>query len=425
MSATLFTNAKVIDGSGEAAFQGDVLVEGNRIKTVAREAGAIAADGAEVIDCAGQTLMPGMVCAHCHITFANTSTLEALGEIPTEEHVLLSARNAKAYLDHGFTSINSMASAKSRLDIVIRNAINNGEIPGPRMLAASPELTVSSGLGDVRLLHMKRDSFAIICDGADEFRREARVMVREGVDTLKINPSGDEFVPHAKAEHTVMTEDEIAAVAQVGHAVGLRVAAHARSAKSVKLSLKHGIQLINHATFADEEARDMLEEARDWCFVMPTLGITYATAYEASDWGITPDVAEQIGMPREFRIGCENMKDLKKRGVRVLPGGDYGFAWNPTAHDARDLVHMVEHMDFTPMESLVSITKWGGELMMHPGELGLITEGALADLLVVNGDPLKDLAVLQDPDNLRAIMKDGGFHKAPDPHAAGVRQAAE
>ena len=95
MSATLFTNAKVIDGSGEAAFQGDVLVEGNRIKTVAREVGAIAANGADVVDCGGATLMPGMVCAHCHITFANTSTLEALGEIPTEEHVLLSARNAK------------------------------------------------------------------------------------------------------------------------------------------------------------------------------------------------------------------------------------------------------------------------------------------------------------------------------------------
>ena len=92
-------------------------------------------------------------------------------------------------------------------------------------------------------------------------------------------------------------------------------------------------------------------------------------------------------MPREFPAGVENMKDLKKRGVRVLPGGDYGFAWNPTAHDARDLALMVEHMDFTPMEALVSITKWGGELMMHPGELGLITEGALADLLIVDGDP--------------------------------------
>ncbi len=425
MSATLFTNVTIIDGSGEAPFAGEVLVVGNRIKTVSREHGAISADGAEVVDGMGATLMPGMVCAHCHITFANTSTLEALGEIPTEEHVLLSARNAKKYLDHGFTSINSMASAKSRLDIVIRNAINNGELPGPRMLAATPELTVSSGLGDVRLLHMKRDSFAIICDGPDEFRREARVMVREGVDTLKINPSGDEFVPHAKAEHTVMTEAEIAAVAEVGHAVGLRIAAHARSANSVKLSLKHGIQLINHATFADEEARDMLEEAKDWCFVMPTLGITYATAYEAGDWGITPEVAEHLGMPREFRMGVENMKDLKKRGVRVLPSGDYGFAWNPTAHDARDLALMVEHMDFTPMEALVSITKWGGELMMHPGELGLITEGALADILLVDGDPLKDLSILVGPDKLRAIMKDGSFHKAPDPHADSVREAAE
>ena len=158
--------------------------------------------------------------------------------------------------------------------MVIRNAIEEGRIPGPRMLAATPELTPTAGLGDVRLYHRHRETFAMICDGAEEFRRTARSLVREGVDTLKINPSGDEFVPHARAERTVMTEAEIDAVCEVGRAHGKRVAAHARSARAVELCLKHGVELINHATFADAAARDALEAAKDRVFVMPTIGIT-------------------------------------------------------------------------------------------------------------------------------------------------------
>ena len=127
----------------------------------------------------------------------DTPDLEGLGFVPPEEHTLRTMMNARKMLDQGFTGCNSAASAKARLDVVIRNAINAGEIPGPRTLAASPELATTAGLGDVRLRHMHRETFAIICDGADEFRKVAREMVREGVDTLKINPSGDEFIPHS------------------------------------------------------------------------------------------------------------------------------------------------------------------------------------------------------------------------------------
>ena len=119
----------------------------------------------------------------------DTPDLEGLGFVPPEEHMLRTVRNAKKMLDQGFTACNSAASAKPRLDVVLRNAINAGDFPGPRTLAASPEMTVTSGLGDVRLMHMHRETFAVICDGAEEFRKMARLMVREGVDTLKINPS--------------------------------------------------------------------------------------------------------------------------------------------------------------------------------------------------------------------------------------------
>ncbi|HEY2891220.1 MAG TPA: amidohydrolase family protein [Dongiaceae bacterium] len=424
MDAIVFSNASIIDGSGAKPFPGEVRIQGNRIAVLARDGAGVPRENARHVDAGGAMLMPGMVEAHAHVSFANTPDLHSLGDIPPEEHTLLAAENARIYLDRGFTSLNSMAAAKPRLDVVIRNAIEAGQIPGPRMLAATPEMTPTAGLGDVRLYHRYRETFAVICDGPEEFRKTARTYVREGVDTLKINPSGDEFVPHARAEQTVMTEAEIDAVCEVGRAHGKRIAAHARSSNAVELCVKHGVQLINHATFADEKARDALEAAKDRVFVMPTIGITYSTLFEAQKWGITTEAATSMGMRREMEQGALAMRDLKKRGVRILPGGDYGFAWNRIGDDARDLEHFVNLFGFTPMEAIIAATRWGGEIMMKPGELGVIKQGALADLLLVDGDPSSDIKILQDPNRLLAIMKDGHFHKQPAARSQAAKSAA-
>ena len=169
-------------------------------------------------------------------------------------------------LDAGFTVCFSAASAKPRLDIVLRNAIDSGDFPGPRTLAASPEMTVSAGLGDVRLYHMYRENFAVVCDGADEFREFSRTMVREGVDTLKINVSGDAGTPPSPADTTVMNEAEVAAVCDVAHAHGKRVAAHARSAESVKMCLRHGVEVIYHATLLDDGGHGCAGGCKGRCF---------------------------------------------------------------------------------------------------------------------------------------------------------------
>ena len=416
MSDVMFTNVRIFDGGGEAPFSGDVLVQGNRISRVVKTGyGARSAPvaGAQVIDGAGAFLMPGMVEAHTHFSWNDQPSLDAIQRMPPEEHILWCAEVAKRYLDMGWTSCVGAAAAKPRLDVVIRNAINAGEIPGPRMLAATPEMTVSGGLGDVRLWHLHRETFAIVCDGPEEFRKVARQMVREGVDTLKINPSGDEFVPWARAQQTVMNDAEVEAVCEVARQRGKRVAAHARSAESVKMCLRHGVDLIFHATFADAEAIDGLEKAKDRVFVVPTIGISYATLNEAAPWGLTTSVAEGLGMRRELEHAIGVMQELKRRGVRILPGGDYGFAWNPVGRNARDLEHFVTLLGFTPMEAIVAATRLGGEIMMQGHELGQVKPGFLADLVLVNGNPAQDVKLLQDADRFLAIMKDGAFHKAP------------
>ncbi len=412
MPPILFSNVRVLDCSGALPFDGAVLIAGERIVRIAQAGQTIDAPDALRIDGRGGTLMPGLVEPHAHLSFTNFSQSVQMGDIPPEDHAIMTLHNARIMLDQGFTSCNSAAAAKGRLDIVVRDAINRGDFPGPRLLAASPELTVTGGLGDPSLSHIPRENFGYICDGADQFRRAARYFLREGVDTLKINISGDEGVPWARAHQTVMTDAEVEAVCEVARSRGKRVAAHTRSAESVKMALRHGVDILYHCTLIDDEACAQLEAQRERVFVAPTLGNTYAVLHEATAWGITPEAARERGIERELLTGIENMKALQRRGVRVMPGGDYGFAWNPIGANARDIEHFVNLLGFSPMEAILAATKMGGEIMLRGHELGQIKAGYLADLLLIDGDPLQDVGLLRQRDKLRAIMKDGVLYKS-------------
>jgi imidazolonepropionase-like amidohydrolase len=232
-------------------------------------------------------------------------------------------------------------------------------------------------------------------------------MCREGIDTLKINPSGDTLLPRARSGQTVMTEAEVAAVCSVASAHGRRVAAHARSAESVKLCLRHGVRIIYHANLADEEACDLLEAHKRDVFVAPTIGWTVAMLERGPEFGRAREPEERAILESELEATIETMRELKRRGVRVLPGGDYGFAWNPNGSNARDLEHFVRLLGFSPMEAILAATRLGGEMMMMDGALGQVRTGYLADLLLVRGNPLQDVRILQDKRSLLAVMKDG------------------
>jgi imidazolonepropionase-like amidohydrolase len=416
MSNTLFTNVRILDGSGGNPVPGSVLVQGNRIRAVGRSNAAIPTAGATVIDGAGATLMPGMCEAHTHFSWNDAATLSAIQTMPLEEHVLWCAKVAKKYLEAGFTSCVGAACAKPRLDVVIRNAIEAGQIPGPRYLAASQEITVLGALGDETLPHLPfpEFSFGVNVSGAEEMRKAVRLFLKYGVDSIKLNLSGDNFTPQSPAETGWMTDAEVAAAMEEVRMRGKRGTAHARSAASVKQALRHGIDVIYHASYTDTETLDMLEEARDRVFVAPGIAILYAMLHEAEPWGITHDKAVQMGYQHEWDHAIESLKAMHKRGVRILFGGDYGFAFTPHGQNARDLEFFVKYLGFTPGEAIRCATKYGGEIMMRPGELGQIKEGYLADLLLVDGDPMANLAILRDPKRLLAVMKDGVFAKQPD-----------
>jgi imidazolonepropionase-like amidohydrolase len=417
MESVLFTNVRVLEGDPRTPpFAGSVLVEGNRIKRVSRSGTGAATGAATVIDGAGATLMPGMTEAHTHFSWNDAATLAGIQTMPLEEHVLWCAKVARRYLEAGFTSCVGAACAKPRLDVVIRNAINSGQIPGPRYLAASQEITVPGGLGDETLPHLPfpEFSFGVNVSGAEDMRRAVRMFLKYGVDSIKLNLSGDNFVPDAPAETSWMTDAEVAAAMEEVRLRGKRGAAHARSAASVKQALRHGIDVIYHASFSDEESLDMLEAAKSRVFVAPGIAILYAMLHEAEPYGITHAKAVQMGYQVEWDAAIESLRAMHKRGVRILFGGDYGFAFTPHGQNARDLEFFVKYLGFTPAEAIRCATVYGGEIMMRGHELGQVREGFLADLLLVDGDPLANIAILRDPARILAVMKDGRFAKSPE-----------
>ncbi|MEZ5831763.1 MAG: amidohydrolase family protein [Dongiaceae bacterium] len=415
MGTVLFTNIRIFDGTGEPSYLGEVLVQGNRIKHVGRGSRTVPANGHMVIDGAGATLMPGMTEAHTHFSWNNAATLEAIFRMPPEEHTLLAAQSAKTYLDMGWTSCVGAAAAKPRLDVVIRNAIDSGQIPGPRYLAASQEIATLGGLGDTTPPHVdaKELSFGWVVSGPEEMRKAVRTFIKFGCDTIKLNLSGEEMTS-CPANHSPMSEEEVAMAVAEARRRGLRVAAHARSDESVRQCLRHGIEVIYHASYSSDETIDMLAAQKDKFFVGPGLAWLVNTARNAGKFGIAPDSPLGIYYERELQIAVETMRKMHRRGIRVVPGGDYGFAWTPHGTNAKDLEYFVDMVGMTSTEALVSATRMGGELMGRPGELGQLKPGYLADILLVDGDPVANIRILQDKSRILAVMKDGTFHRTPD-----------
>lgn len=405
-SKILFKNIRILDSTGKLPYDGSVLIERERIVSVG-EVSDSAADGALVIDGQGKkTLMSGLVDAHTHLTWNNAPTLDALTSLKLEEHVLHTANSARTYLDCGYTMCFGAASAQPRLDIVIKGAIKSGMIPGPRTLANTPEITTTGGA--------IVPSISRYADGPHEMRKIVREFIMLGADNIKLSMTGDDIHEYMRSQETYFTLEETKAAVEEAHNRGKRVCGHARSAASVKHCLEADVDMIYHASFIDEEGMVMLEEKKDQVFVAPAINfpLTSCTG-EAIPYGLTPEMAEKKGLKHEVEVACKAMHEMRKRGIRVLPGGDFGFAWAPHGTYARDLKHFVDLFGYTPMESILAATALGGELMGYPDDLGKVQPGYYADVILVDGDPLADITILQDTSKLHAIVINGHLHKDP------------
>lgn len=406
MNPILFTNIMIFDGSGRLPFPGEVRVLSNRIDVVAEGERQIDRAGAELIDGRGMTLMPGMVEGHAHLSWPSSveRVVNAM-KLPPEEHLLVTAQNARITLDHGFTSAYSAGSLGERFEVALRDMIDAGFLPGPRLRASSLEKGAEGVMG--------------VPEGHDPthdrdiagLRAYVKAMAEQGMDSIKFLMSSDDAFAPGGSQTLMYSEEEAQAIGEAAREAGIWLACHAQAAEAVKRAVRAGFRCIYHCTYADEEALDMLEARKHEVFTAPAAGLLYARVHEAQAFGIGRAEAERMGAVS----GLERMQALyprmKKRGIRVLPGGDYGFPYNPVGRDARDLELFVDLLGFTPVEALVAATRHGGEAMAM--EVGEVKAGKLADLLLVDGDPTQDVTILQDKARIPVVMKDGRFHRAP------------
>lgn len=408
MSATVFTGVRVFDGSGTPPFPAEVRVEGERIVQVAREA-AVPREGARIVDGRGGVLMPGLVEAHAHLSWPTSVERFVPGmSLPEQDLVLNTARNARILLDHGFTSAYSAGALDRTVEITLKAAIDAGGMPGPRLVPSSVEREppIESAMMDPG----KVDEHG---RGPEAVRAFVKGCAALGAKSLKFLLSGESALKPGASMELLYTEDEARAAGEQARESDVWLTAHAHAAEAVKMGLRHGFRVLYHCTYADEEALDMMEARKDEIFVAPTLGIVQATLD-----AVPPPHFDMRHMKEDAAIVLERQRrlvpELRRRGVRVLPGGDYGFPFNPNGRNARDLELFVRHLGYTPAEALSAATMLGGQIIGLDGELGMVREGFLADLLLVDGDPCQDVAILQDKSRLSAIMKDGRFHKSPE-----------
>jgi len=409
---TIITNGQLVDGKGGPPVpDAAVVIHDGRITYAgpAARAPQVAPD-VQRIDARGGTIMPGLVEAHYHATYFNVEALEDLDiKYPVEYVTLLAANNAKLALECGYTAARSGGSLFN-VDVWLKKAINNDITAGPRLAASGREICGVGGLmdwnPDFRKIGM--DGLVLLINGPDEARAAVRKLVKDGVEWVKTYPTGDAAAPDTNDHHTLcMTFEEMHAVVATAHNHGMKVTGHCRATEGIKNALRAGYDTLEHATFIDDESLDMLL-ARNTP-VVPALYFELASIERGPEFGLSQRVID--GHQETLDGGVESCRRILRAGGRLGMGGDYGFGWNPHGNYARELTFFVKQVGFTPLETITCATKTGAEIMGRGDEFGTVEAGKLADLLIVDGDVLADISLLEDRRRFIAVMQ-GGLVKA-------------
>lgn len=389
-TGVLFRGCRLIDGLANQARSGvDVLVEDERIKMIETGISVMAAKrGWTIIPAEGYTLLPGLIDCHTHFCL-DAAESDAIGSMLMELEgmtLLRAARNACIALKAGVTTVRELGS-RNRLDLVLRDAINTGLVKGPRIVASGLPITITGGHGF---------RFGREADGIDEVRKAAREQLRAGVDVLKVMSSGAAMATEGNVGSQEMGLAEIQAVVEEGRRAGKKVASHAQRDESVITSTRAGVDSVEHAFLASEEAIGVLRECDT--FLVPTLVVT-ACAIES-------EVATEAVRARVMEIrsmhwaSCEHAIAL---GVKLATGTDAGMPGVTPGLVAKE-VELLHERGLGPMQAIQAATRNAAELLGIDSQVGTVTPGKLADLIFVSGDPLEDLTCLERP----ALVMKGG-----------------
>ncbi len=401
-------NGLIIDATGAEAYPGSLFAKGNRIAEVRR--GPVAAsefNARRVVDAKGGAIMPGMTDGHWHPSYYNARTISDLDIMsPIEETMIHGVRHCQMMLECGFTMA-LCAGAHHRVDVVLRNSVNAGEIPGPRMLAAGRDICCTAGLTDWNPNWWKLglEGLTIIADGEDEIRKAVRLNVKESADVIKFFVSGEGASFGCNQFQLTCTRGELDAYVDEVHRRGKLASTHVRDRVGSRWCAEAGVDIINHATYADDETLEIIRE-KDLTMV-PALGYIFGVFENGEQFGLDEAFRKASFAAEDRESGCEVIRKAHKLGIRVVTGGDYGFAWVPHGGYAKDLGYFANHMGFTPMEAIIAATRHGAELLRIGADCGTLEAGKFADFLVVDGNPLDDISILADRRRIEWVFKDG------------------
>ncbi len=404
----LIHNGQIVDGTGAQPVAGGVVViERGKITYVGPAQNAPQISGSACrIDARGGTIMPGLVEAHFHATYFNIAALEDLDiKYPVEYVSLLASVNTRMALECGYTAARSGGSLFN-VDHWLKKAIDDDLIPGPRLASSGREICSAGGLMDWNPEFRKigMEGLVFIINGQEDARRAVRALVKDGIEWVKTYPTGDAASPDINDHHTLcMTFEEMNAVVQTAHNHKLKVTGHCRATEGIKNALRAGYDCIEHGTFMDDEALELLLERDVPC--VPALYFEKASVELGPDFGLPQVVID--GHQETLDGGMESARRILRAGGRLGMGGDYGFGWNPHGDYARELTFFVQDVGLTPLEVITCATKTGAEIMGRSDEFGTLEVGKLADVLVVDGDVLADISVLEDRQKFIAVMQSG------------------
>jgi imidazolonepropionase-like amidohydrolase len=403
----IFNRANLIDGDAPARLS-SVVVEGRHIGAVLDDPTQRGEPGDRTVDLAGRTLMPGMITCHFHATYEDlgAKTTPFGLEDPPALQAIRAAKNLERLLLCGFTGAVS-AGAPFAIDASMKTAIRQGLIRGPRLMAGSRDVSTTGHAGDKSFpWYWEVGAAGAVhrCDGPDEFRRAVRQEIKEGAEIIKMFVTGGHGTV-APREQIEMSREEMAAGIQAAHQRGAKVRGHIANREAIEMALDLGIDVIDHGDGLDRSAIDRMVSTGTFLVPSQYFPRRFSEGMGGSALGFA------AGMAADIEEALEILPQANAAGVRVVIGDDYGALGLPHGRYADELEFYVKEAGIPPLDVIRWATKFGAELMGRGHQLGTVAPGKLADLLVVDGDPLEDIGVLQDTDSLVAIIKGGELVK--------------
>jgi imidazolonepropionase-like amidohydrolase len=395
--AVILRDACIIDGRGDVQARGFITIEQNRIVEVGKGPGPAKKNGYEVMDLEGRCVLPGMIDCHVHLCIdGSADPMQSFQKDSAAMITLRAARHAHLSLLAGVTTVRDLGSLNG-ISGSLRDAINLGIVIGPRIVSTNQAVCITGGQGW---------QFSRQADGEDGVRQAVREQIRAGADAIKMMATGGVITQGVEPGSPQFTLEELKAGAEEAHKAGRKIAAHAQGNEGIKNSLRAGFDTIEHGIFLDDEAIGLLLEKR--ATLVPTLSAPFNIMEKGEKSGTPAFIIEKTRKVKDTHV--DSIKKAYKAGVTIASGADAGTPFNGHGENLRELELLVG-IGLSPMEAIVSATRVAAETLGLGSGLGTIEPGKLADLIVVEGDPLKDIAVLQVKEKMVVVMKDGRFYK--------------